>query len=264
MKITFLGSGSSTGTPGVGVGWGKCDPTNPRNRRLRPSIMVEQGDTRLLIDTSPDLREQLVRADVARLDAIVYTHAHADHLHGIDDLRAINRAMKMPVPMYADAHTLEGIRRRFKYVVVEEADAPALKGTFFMRPALVPNLVTPGVRFQIGDVDLLPYDQDHGHVRTVGYRFGEKVAYSTDLVEMPEEAFAAVAGVDTWILGVFGPAPHPTHVHLEKALEWIRRVGARRTILTHLSVNFDHEELLRMLPPGVEPAYDGMEIEVAA
>lgn len=262
MKVTFLGSGASTGTPGIAIGWGNCDPANPRNRRLRPSILVEQGNTRLLVDTSPDLREQLIRTPADRLDAVLYTHAHADHLHGIDDLRSINRSMKAPLPIFGDAKTLEGINRRFGYTVVDAEAAAKMTGGFFSKPALVPNVVTPGSRFIIGGVEILPFDQDHGYSRTVGYRFGQRLAYSTDLVEMTEQGFAAVAGVDVWILGVFAPLPHPTHVHVEKALQWIARVGPRRAVMTHLSVYLDYEELRRTLPAGVEPAYDGMEIEV--
>lgn len=264
MKVTVLGSGASTGTPGIGVGWGNCDPGNPLNRRLRPSVLVEDGETRILIDTSPDLREQLIRADIDRLDAVIYTHAHADHLHGIDDLRAINRSMKAALPIYGDGKTLDGIASRFGYLVVDAEAAAGMAGGFFSKPALIPNLVTPGCAFRIGGIDILPFDQDHGYSRTVGYRFGRRLAYSTDLVEMPEEGFAAVAGVSVWILGVFAPLPHPTHVHVEKALEWIKRVNPDRTVMTHLSVYMDHDELRRTLPAGVEPAYDGMEIDVPA
>lgn len=256
MKVTILGSGSSSGTPSVGLGWGKCDPTNPLNRRLRPSILVEEGEGRLLVDTSPDLRQQLLNAEVDRLDAVLYTHGHADHLHGIDDLRALNRAMNRPLAAYADARTWEGIRRRFVYVLEPLRE----DATMYYKPTLVPHEIQAGVPFRVGGIEVIPFDQDHGYSRTLGFRFGP-VGYSTDLVEMTEEGFEALAGVAVWVLGVFSDDPHPTHVHVDKALEWIARVRPQRTVLTHLSPALDYAALKATLPEGVEPAYDGLVVE---
>lgn len=255
MKITFLGSGSATGTPGVGVGWGDCDPAEPKNRRLRPSIMVEAGETRLLVDTSPDLREQLIRADVDRLDGVLFTHAHADHLHGIDDLRAINRAMEASLPAYADAPTLKVITERFSYVV-----APLKHGSKnFYKPCVEPRLIVPGTPFRVGAIEVMPFDQDHGVVRTVGFRFGP-IAYSTDVLEMTEDGYQALKGVEVWIVSTFGDKPHPTHAHVDRTLGWIARVAPRRAVLTHLSVGLDHTTLEARVAP-VEVGFDGMVIE---
>jgi phosphoribosyl 1,2-cyclic phosphate phosphodiesterase len=255
MKVTLLGTGSSTGTPGIGVGWGGCDPAEPKNRRLRPSILVEEGDTRLLVDTSPDLREQLLRTEVARLDAVLYTHAHADHLHGIDDLRAVNRATGKRLPAYADADTLKVIEERFRYVLT-----PLREGaTNFYKPCLDPHVIVPGKPFRVGSIEVMPFDQDHGFSRTLGFRFGP-IGFSTDLVEMTDAGYQTLKGVDVWIVSTFGGTPHPTHAYVGRVLEWIARVKPRRAVLTHLSVTLDHATLQARVAP-VEVGYDGMVIE---
>ncbi len=257
MKVTILGSGPSSGVPTIHDGWVDCDPENPRNRRLRPSILVEIGDTVVLVDTSPDLRQQLLNTDVRRLDAVLYTHDHADHLHGIDDLRSINRAMNAELPVYADAATLKTINQRFEYTVT-----PLAQGSnFYYKPVLNLHEIAPGDHFSVGDLEILTIDQDHGHSRTLGYRFGP-LAFSTDLLNMPEESFAALEGVETWIIGVFSVKPHTTHVHVDQALEWIERIKPPRAVLTHLGPTIDYGKLCDYLPDGVEAAYDGMEIEI--
>ncbi|MCC7016766.1 MAG: MBL fold metallo-hydrolase [Rhodospirillales bacterium] len=255
MKVTLLGTGSSSGTPGVGIGWGKCDPGEPKNRRLRPSILVEEGQSRLLVDTSPDLREQLLRTGVEKLDAVLYTHAHADHLHGIDDLRAVNRAMNARLPAYADAGTLKVIEERFGYILAPLRDG----ATNFYKPCLDPHVVVPGKPFRAGSIEVMPFDQDHGFSRTLGFRFGP-IAYSTDLVEMTDAGYQALKGVQVWIVSTFGGTPHPTHAHVDRVLEWIARVGPRRALLTHMSVALDYAKLQAKVAP-VEVGYDGMVIE---
>ncbi len=256
MRVTILGCGSSSGVPGVGLGWGKCDPDNPKNRRLRPSILIETAAERILVDTSPDLREQLLRANVTRLDGIVYTHPHADHLHGIDDLRGINRAMDAPLPVYADANTIEHIQTRFAYTLEPLPET----ATVYYKPTLIAHEITSGRSFSIGETEIQTVDQDHGYSRTLGFRFGP-FAYSTDLVEMNEAAFEMVAGVDTWIIGTFTDRPHMTHCHVEKVLGWIDRVKPRRTVLTHLGADLDYDNLSRQLPDNVIVAFDGMSLE---
>lgn len=256
MKATVLGSGGSGGVPIAGLGWGACNRENPRNRRLRPSILVENGGTKVLVDTSPDLRQQLLDAEVNRLDAVLFTHAHADHLHGIDDLRGINRAMGRPLPAYATAEAWEGIRSRFAYVL-----EPLPEGTsVYYKPQLSENVIRPGESLSLGHVPVTAFDQDHGFSRTLGFRFGP-IAYTTDAVELPEEAFAALAGVQVWIVGVLTDKPHPTHAHVAKALEWIERVRPARAVLSHLGFDLDYDALGARLPAGVEPAYDGMVLE---
>ena len=236
------------------MGWGSCDPANPRNRRRRASILVEDGDTRILVDSSPDLREQLLDADIRRVDGVIYTHDHADHLHGIDDLREINRVTRQWLPVWSTATVLDTARERFPYAFepLEEM------GEFIYRPLLTAHEITGP--FSIGGIDVVPFDQDHGYSRTLGLRFGP-IAYSTDVVEMPEEAFAALDGVEVWIIGCLVDYPHATHAHVAKALEWIDRVKPRHAVLTHMGPRLDYAKLCATLPPGVVPAHDGLILE---
>ena len=256
MKVTILGCGGATGTPAVGLGWGNLDSKNPKNSRLRSSILVENGNTSILVDTSPDLRLQLLNADVKRLDAVLYTHYHADHLHGIDDLRQINRSMNAAIDMYADADTVDSIKQRFGYVL--EPLAADVKTHF--KPTLNPHTLKDGDSLTIGDVDIDVFVQDHGYCKTMGFRFGP-IAYSTDVVNMPDDAFKILDGVDTWIIGALIDRPHPTHAHVDKALNWLKRVRPRRGVLTHMGFSFDYEVLKSKLPEHVEPAFDGMILE---
>jgi phosphoribosyl 1,2-cyclic phosphate phosphodiesterase len=251
LRITILGCGGAMGVPSVSGGWGACDPGEPRNRRRRPSILVQDGDTRILVDSSPDLREQLLAAGVRRLDAVVYTHDHADHLHGLDDLREVNRAMKAPLPIHATAPVLATIEQRFGYAI-----GPVEHGQTIYKPMLIPHEITGP--FAVGQIPVVPFDQDHGYTRTLGLRFGP-VAYSTDAVGLPEAAF----GVDTWIVGCLTDHSHPTHADIDTVLAWGERIRPRRTILTHMSTRLDYKALSARLPPHVEPAYDGLVIEVA-
>jgi phosphoribosyl 1,2-cyclic phosphate phosphodiesterase len=256
MKVTMLGCGASTGVPAIGPDWGRCDPNDPRNRRRRVSVLVEARETVILIDTSPDLREQLLAAGAARIDAVVVTHAHADHLHGIDDLRAVNRLMKKAIPLYAEARTLAEISRRFGYVLAQR-DA----GDGFYKPSMVPHQIAGP--FEVNDVPVIPFTQDHGFGATLGVRIGG-FAYSTDVTELDEAAFAALAGVEVWIVDCLRREPHPTHSHLAKTLAWIGRVAPRRAILTHMDQSLDYRELSAELPAGVEPGQDGLVIELPA
>jgi phosphoribosyl 1,2-cyclic phosphate phosphodiesterase len=256
MKAVILGCGAAGGVPSISRGWGQCDPDNPRNRRRRPSIMVESAATRILVDTSPDCREQLLAAGVRRLDAVLYTHDHADHLHGIDDLREVNRAMEAPLDIYAEAGVVAAIRARFPYVAGSVGE-----GQSIYKPMLhFHDLAGP---FAVGGIPIVPFDQNHGYCRTTGYRFGD-LAYSTDAVELPEAAFAVLAGIDTWIVGCLTLAPHPTHAHLDKVLDWVARIRPRRTILTHMTASLDYEALKARLPDGVEPGFDGQVVSVRA
>lgn len=257
MQVTFLGTGGSSGTPAVDRGWGACDPENPKNRRLRPSILVQNDDTTILVDTSPDLRQQLLEANVRSLDAVLYTHDHADHLHGIDDLRPVNRAMNAPLDVFADSDTLAAISERFGYVF-EPLDPSA---TVYYKPTLMPHTLSGGETFTVGSLDITAFRQDHGYGSTLGFRFGD-LAYSTDVVDLPEDSFACLEGVKTWIIGTLVDEPHPTHAHVDKALGWIERVGAEQGYLTHISPSLDHGWLENRLPDHVRPAYDGLVISV--
>jgi phosphoribosyl 1,2-cyclic phosphate phosphodiesterase len=256
MKITILGCGSSSGLPIVGAGWGECDPNEPRNRRRRASILVSDGATTLLVDASPDCREQLLDADVRHLDAVLFTHAHADHCHGVDDLRWINIATGEDLPVYGNAATLDEIERRFGYAFETLKFTTEVR---YYKPVLARRLITGP--FTVKTFDVVPFEQDHGFSTTLGFRFGA-FAYSTDVVDMPEAAFDALAGIDTWVVDCFRKTPHRTHSWLPRTLEWIDRVRPRRAILTHMGTAMDYRTLCDELPDGVEPAYDGMVIEV--
>jgi phosphoribosyl 1,2-cyclic phosphate phosphodiesterase len=254
VKVTVLGCGASTGVPAIGPNWGACDPADPRNRRRRCSLLVEIGAVGLLIDTSPDLREQLIDAGVRRLDAVLLTHAHADHLHGIDDIRQLNRLMKAAIPLWADAPTLAEIGRRFGYVL----EPPREPGHFY-KPTLEPHAITGP--FAVAGVDVRPFAQNHGFSTTLGFRIGG-LAYSTDVTELDEPALAALAGIELWIVDCMRKAPHPTHSHLAKTLGWIERVAPRRAVLTHMDQSLDYRVLAAELPAGVEPGYDGLAIDL--
>lgn len=254
MKITVLGCGVSTGVPSIGVGWGDCDPADPRNRRRRASLFIESRGKSLLIDTSPDLREQFLDAGIAWVDAVVLTHAHADHLHGIDDLRAVNRLMKRPIPLYADTATLDEVKVRFGYVLA----SPGAQEPFY-KPTLVPHRIAG--RFEAAGIPVVPFAQDHGFSTTQGLRIGE-FAYSTDVTELDDNAFQTLAGIEVWIVDCLRREPHPTHSHLEKTLGWIARVKPRRAILTHMDHTLDYAKLAAELPEGVEPGQDGLVVEL--
>jgi phosphoribosyl 1,2-cyclic phosphate phosphodiesterase len=255
MRIRVLGCGGSGGVPLIGDNWGGCDPGEPKNRRRRASILVEEGAATLLVDTSPDMREQLLDAGIKRLDAVLFTHAHADHLHGIDDLRSVNRLMRAPIPAYADTQTLEKIAQRFGYVF-----APLEPDASFYKPTLTPHVIDGD--FEIAGLRIVPFEQDHGFTTTLGFRIGG-MAYSTDVVDLDETAFGILSGVELWIVDCLRYEPHPTHSHLAKTLSWIARVKPRRAVLTHMDIPLDYATLCRDLPVGVEPGYDGLTIELS-
>ena len=253
MRVTVLGCGSSTGVPAIGGRWGECDPTEPRNRRRRASIIVETASTRMLVDTSPDLREQLLDAGVDRLDAVLYTHAHADHVHGIDDLRFINRGRQEPLPAYAAPQTLDTIAHRFAYVF----RAGAAKGNY--QPFLEERVIAGP--FEVGDIAVRPFEVEHGAIHTLGFRIGG-LAYTPDVGEMGEDAFDAIAGAAVWIVDCFRLEPHWTHAHLDKVIEWAGRLRPGRTLLTHMSYRVDYRTTATACPAVMEPAYDGMVLEI--
>jgi phosphoribosyl 1,2-cyclic phosphate phosphodiesterase len=256
MRVTVLGCGPSTGVPTIGGIWGRCDPRDPRNRRRRVSVLVETATATLLIDTSPDLREQLLDAGVSRIDAVLMTHTHADHLHGIDDLRSVNRLMGREIPVHASAVTMAEIRQRFGYVFTP---AEPGGGKAFYKPILTPHIIDGP--FTAAGVAFEPFVQDHGFSATLGFRCG-RFAYSTDVVRLDETAFAALEGVEVWIVDCIRREPHPTHSHVAQTLDWIARVKPRRAIFTHMDQSLDYETLRRSLPAGVEPGHDGLVIEV--
>jgi len=265
LAVTILGCGSSGGVPRPALGWGACDPKNPKNRRRRCSLLVERrsregGSTRVLVDTSPDLREQLIDADVDWLDAVLFTHEHADHTHGIDDLRGLVLHRRRRIDAYLDEPTSRVIASRFGYCF---ASPP---GSSYP-PILNEHRLSPGVAVTIegegGPISVLPFLQDHGDIASLGFRFGG-LAYSTDLVGLPDASVAALAGLDIWIVDALRYLPHPSHFSLDQTLAWIERIKPKHAILTNMHSDLDYAELKSKLPPCVEPAYDGMRIPAVA
>jgi phosphoribosyl 1,2-cyclic phosphate phosphodiesterase len=232
------------------------------NKRTRASIFVQSGNTSILIDTSPDLRVQCLRENICRVDAIIYTHAHADHLHGIDDTRSFNYTSNAPIDIYGDEPTLALISNKFSYAILPPQPATGAFDRGWYRPCLIPRIVQPLKPFHIKDIEVLPLEQQHGKGKSLGIRIGS-FAYSTDVNGMPEETLQALEGIDTWIVDCLRYEPAPTHAHLEMTLEWIKRIKPRRAYLTHLNHGFDYDTFARELPEGAFPAYDGLKLEVA-
>ena len=260
MRVTMLGGGGSAGVPQIGGAdgfgdWGACDPNDSRNRRTRSSIVVEGPDGRLLVDTGPDLREQLISNGVPKVDAILFTHAHADHVLGLDDVRILNRLVGRPLNAYATARTLAELEGRFDY-----AFKPWQPPHFF-RPVLVPNTVEFGDTIEVVGLKLHVFEQDHGFMPTIGFRAGA-FGYSTDVVKLDETALTILEGVDTWVVDCFQRRGHTTHANLEQVIAWNERLKPRRTILTHMGFDLDWAWLQKRMPPGIEAGYDGLILDV--
>ena len=264
LAIEILGCGSSRGVPGVGGpdgagDWGSCDPNETRNRRSRCSALIrnrsDADETLILIDTSPDLRQQLIAARVSRLDAVLYTHDHADQTHGIDDLRALAVFARRRIPVYLDEETSGEVARRFRYCF--EAAASGAYPAILDRRDLPPAGETIVIEGPGGAVPVTPFLQRHGPINSLGFRCGD-IAYSSDVVGLPEDSFRVLEGVRIWVVDALQMRPHLTHAHLDMALEWIARVKPERAILTNLHLTMDYATLRSILPAGVEPAFDGM------
>lgn len=259
MRVTVLGCGGSGGVPLAdgtpGGNWGDCDPANPRNRRRRCSLLVETRGRALLLDTSPDLRPQLLDAGVARLDAVLFTHAHADHLHGLDELRALANAGGS-IPAYIPRRDHADLTLRFGYAFASSQPPNKLYPPIYQdRP------IEDGPFDLPGDLPAVAFAQGHGKAVSTGYRIGA-MAYSTDAKTLDETAFAALEGVALWVVDCLRLRPHPTHSHLEQTLAWIERLRPQRAVLTHLNHTMDYEAVKKLCPPGVEPGYDGLVLEL--
>jgi phosphoribosyl 1,2-cyclic phosphate phosphodiesterase len=257
LKITILGCGASAGSPFIGGAdgagdWGECDPKEMRNRRMRASVVIETGTgKRLLVDTGPDLREQLISNKINRIDAVFYTHGHADHIAGLDEVRILNRLLGAPMPAFTDARTAADLQRRFDYAF------KPWTGPGFYRPVFALNLVEPGQNVDILRMPVRVIGQDHGHGPSLGLRIGG-FAYCTDVVRLDDAALAALMDLDVLVVDCFThTTPHPTHANLEQVLAWVARLQPRRTILTHMGPNMDYRWLVANLPAGLEPAFDG-------
>lgn len=266
LEFTILGSGSSGGVPRADGNWGACNPDDPRNRRSRCGLSVRRKShltsehwTTVLVDAAPELRLQTAAAGVRRVDALLVTHDHADQTHGIDDLRPFFLNERKKIPCFMDVATSASLHRRFGYIFETTMGYPAICEARALPPHGQPwSLGGPS-----GEIPVASFDLDHGGVRSVGFRFGP-VGYSADVVAIPEPAFEALAGVEVLIIDALRYTPHPTHAHVDLALEWIARLQPKRAILTNLHIDLDYSELAARLPAGVEPAYDGLRFEVEA
>lgn len=258
LHFTILGCGSSGGVPRLGGHWGDCDPTNPKNRRRRCSLLVERedttGTTTVLIDTSPDLREQLLQAEVGRLDAVIYTHAHADHVHGIDDLRMIVFNMRARLPVWADAPTRTALMQRFGYAF-EQPEWSSYP------PILDMNLLESDVTIDGpgGPITFTPFQVGHGGMDALGFRVGD-VAYLPDVADIPEKVWPVLDGLTCWIVDALRRDPHPTHSHLAQTLEWIDRVQPQTAVLTNMHIDLDYDTICSETPDHIQPAYDGLRL----
>ncbi|MDZ4135461.1 MAG: MBL fold metallo-hydrolase [Paracoccaceae bacterium] len=262
LRFTILGCGSSGGVPRLGGDWGECDPLNPKNRRSRCSLLIQRvtqaGTTTVLIDTSPDMRAQLLGAGIGTIDAVVYTHSHADHVHGIDDLRQIvfNRGDRLPV--WADGPTQDALLSRFGYAFVQPAGSaypPILDLNTIDGPLIIDGAGGP--------VTLQPFYAAHGSMDALGFRVAG-LAYLPDAVAIPDHSWPLLAGLEYWIVDALRRTPHPTHAHLAMTLKWIARAAPARAVLTNMHLDLDHATLAAELPPHITPAHDGMVIELAA
>jgi phosphoribosyl 1,2-cyclic phosphate phosphodiesterase len=259
-RFTILGCGSSGGVPRIGMNWGACDPTNPKNTRLRCSALFERissgGHTAVLVDTSPDFRAQILASRITALDAVVYTHDHADHTHGIDDLRMVSFAMKKRIDVYFDANTGKSLRDRFAYCFKTP------EGSNYM-PILNGHDIDGTTPIEIrgggGTITATPIPQVHGDITSLGYRVSN-LAYSPDINDIPESSLPLLQGLDVWVVDALRTTPHESHFSVKQACAWAERLKPKRTILTHMTSELDYDTLRRDLPEGVEPAYDGMQI----
>ncbi len=258
IQFTILGCGSSGGVPRLGGLWGDCDPNNAKNRRRRCSLLVERigadGKTTVLIDTSPDVREQLLGENIGRLDGVIYTHSHADHVHGIDDLRMIVFNMRARLPVWADIPTKDALMQRFSYVFVQP------EGSNYP-PILDMNIIDGDVTIDGagGPVTLSPFLVGHGGMDALGFRIGD-VAYLPDVAHIPDDVWTKLDGLDCWIVDALRRDPHPTHSHLAQTLEWIERLKPRSAVLTNMHIDLDYETVMAETPDHIQPAYDGLRL----
>lgn len=252
MRVRILGCGTSTGVPKIGNEWGQCDPKEPRNYRLRTSILVETGGDHMLVDCGPDLRQQLLGAEISRLEGVVVTHAHGDHCHGIDELRPVSQAVGAPVPLWARSHVLDELKERFGYAFAQSE---------FYKPVVSARELGEELRF--GEATVRFVDQPHGSTTSLGMRFDEgsfSVGYAIDFSNLTDEMSSLYEGVDVWIADCLTRRPHPTHAHLDGVLGWARELRVGQVYLVHMGNGLDYRTLLAELPDWAAPAFDGLEI----
>jgi phosphoribosyl 1,2-cyclic phosphate phosphodiesterase len=264
LKFTILGCGSSGGVPRIGGDWGICDPANIKNRRRRCSMLVEAGShdrvTRVLIDTSPDLRDQMLTAGIKTIDAVWITHEHADHTHGIDDIRSFFLRQRSRIPVWADTATIRMLATRFAYIFTQPAGSqyPAIAAQNLIEPYREISCTGIG-----GTITAQPFIVHHGDIDALGFRFGD-VAYTPDLNGVPDTSMEALSGLELWIVDALKRTPHPSHFALDETLRWIEELQPKQAILTNMHIDMDYETLCKELPPNVRPAFDGMTFEIDA
>lgn len=258
MRLTFLGTGTSFGVPQIGCGCAVCRSADPRDKRNRSAALVEAGGSAILIDTPPELRLQLLAGGFSKVDAVLYTHEHADHTNGIDDLRMFSVRQRRALPIFGPPETLERLRTGFRYIFDDTVQA--YEGT--SKPTLELHAIEPGRTVDVAGVPVLPLAFEHGHLRVYGYRIGS-LAYITDVKAIPEAERRHLQGLDVLVLNALWWRPHPTHLSIAEAVQTAQALGARRTYLTHLTHETGHAELAAQLPAGILPAYDGLTVEVS-
>ena len=254
MKLRILGCGTSSGVPRIGGDWGRCDPDNARNLRSRASILVSLGGFRLLVDTSPDMRLQLLDAGVGEVDAVIWTHEHADHCHGLDDLRQIMHLRGSAVPAYARGNVLDILKWRFTYAFVGNAGYPASVDPIDLADHQA-----------IGPIEVSAIDMPHGPIKATGLIFSDgahRIGYATDFSRFTDDMVDFFQGVDLFVIDALRRYPHPTHPHLAMTLAALEKVGNPHAIITHMDNTMDYDDLAGELPPGVEPGYDGLEVHL--
>ncbi len=254
MKLTVLGCGTSTGVPRIGNDWGDCDPNNPKNRRTRSAIIVEHDGFRVLVDTGPDLRQQLLDNDIERINAVIWTHDHADHCHGIDDLRQLYLRQKGPIDGYASERTADALLARFGYVFSGNAGYPATATMTHLSQAM-----------QIGPFQISSTEQPHGPITSTGLRFatgGKSIAYAIDFSSITDSMIAVYQNVNCLVCDCLRDQPHPTHAHTDMALNLFKQTGAKSGLLTHMDKSMDYATVLTQLPPHIRPAFDGLTLEL--
>ena len=260
VQMTILGCGNSSGTPSIGNFWGNCDPNEPKNRRLRPSIAIQSDTTTIIVDTGPDFKQQINNTNIQKIDAVLYTHSHADHIHGIDDLRVFRHRFKQTVPIYCLPKTLEDIKGRFEYLFQHGGGGlyPIVVEPYIYEDE---NLCLPQT---VGDIEFIPFKQDHGTSTSLGFRFGD-TAYSTDMVDLDDQAIDILQGIKTWVVDGAGYnfPQNPVHCTLEKVLQLNERVQAEKLFITHLTTLMDYKTLCEELPEYAKPAHDGLVLPIS-
>ena len=256
MKITLLGCGTSVGVPSLGIlGWGKCNPNNPKNRRQRSSVLIQDNGYNILIDAGPDVRNQLLNANVDKIDAVLITHTHSDHISGLPDLRPFFFAERKNIPIFGQIDSLNEINSMFDYLFEKKPSSPS-----YFTPPMTLNEIREG-QLNFFNFNLEVFIQHHGNINTLGFKFNNKFAYSTDVVKMPDKNFKILKNLDLWIVESLREQPHEAHAHFELTFEWIDKVKPKTSVLTHLG-HEDYDHILSICPKNVYPGYDGMEFQI--